>query len=80
MLLSLTEHVSYGYYDNQIFVGEGEYICPVCTIFGLEDAEVQVLIDSGLKMTDHNVEDEGYEVEISAFKVNLIESLLIISY
>ena len=51
------------------FIGEGEYICPVCTIFGLEDEEVQVLIDSGLKMTDHNIEDEGYEVEISAFKV-----------
>ena len=52
-----------------MYLGEGEYICPVCTIFGLEDEEVQVLIDSGVKMTDHNVQDEGYEVEISAFKV-----------
>jgi len=48
---------------------EGEYICPVCTIFGLEDEEVQILIDSGLRMTDHNIDDEGYEVEISAFKL-----------
>ena len=52
-----------------LFLGEGEYICPICTIFGLEDEEVQILVDSGLKMTDHNVDDEGYEVEISAFKV-----------
>ena len=42
----------------------------MCTIFGLEDEEVQILIDSGLRMTDHNIDDEGYEVEISAFKVN----------
>ena len=53
-----------------IILGEGEYICPVCTIFGLEDEEVQILIDSGLRMTDHNIDDEGYEVEISAFKVS----------
>ena len=53
-----------------IILGEGEYICPVCTIFGLEDDEVQILIDSGLRMTDHNIDDEGYEVEISAFKVS----------
>ena len=33
---------------------------------------MQVLIESGLKMTDHNVQDEGYEVEISAFKVRLV--------
>ena len=32
---------------------------------------MQILVDSGLKMTDHNIDDEGYEVEISAFKVNL---------
>ena len=41
----------------------------MCTIFGLEDEEVQILIDAGMKMTDHNIDDEGYEVEISAFKV-----------
>ena len=60
------------YIHCHIWIGEGEYICPMCTIFGLEDDEVQILVDSGLKMTDHNVEDEGYEVEISAFKVKLI--------
>jgi len=48
---------------------EGEYICPVSTVFGLEPDEVQTLIKSGLKMTDHNREDEGYEVKNSAFKL-----------
>ena len=60
-------------------LGEGEYICPVCTIFGLEDEEVQVLIESGLKMTDHNIQDEGYEVEISAFKVSKASNFCYIS-
>ena len=32
---------------------------------------MQVLIESGLKMTDHHIQDEGYEVEISAFKVSV---------
>jgi len=49
---------------------EGEYICPVSTVFGLEPDEVQTLITNcGLKMTDHNKEDEGYEVRSSAFKL-----------
>ncbi len=48
---------------------EGEYICPVCTVFGLEEGEVAALIKAGFKMTDHNKEDEGYEVRNSAFKV-----------
>lgn len=47
----------------------GEYICPVSTVFGLEREEVEVLINAGLKMTDHNVDDEGYEVKSSAFKL-----------
>ncbi len=41
----------------------------MCTVFGLEDEEVQGLIRAGFKMTDHNKEDEGYEVKNSAFKV-----------
>jgi hypothetical protein len=48
---------------------EGEYVCPRCTVFGLEDDEVQSLIAAGLKMTDHNKEDEGFEVKSSAYKV-----------
>ena len=56
--------------DMTLFSDEGEYICPVCTIFGLDKEEVQTLIASGLKMTDHNKEAEGYEVKNSAFKVN----------
>ncbi|TRY64231.1 hypothetical protein TCAL_14333 [Tigriopus californicus] len=48
---------------------EGEYICPMCTVFGLDDEEVQTLIKAGLKMIDRNKEDEGYEVKNSAFKL-----------
>ena len=53
----------------RILLDEGEYVCPVCTVFGLEEDEVQALIKSGFKMTDHNKEDEGYEVKSSAYKV-----------
>lgn len=42
----------------------------MCTVFGLEEDEVQTLIASGFKMTDHNKEDEGYEVRSSGFKVS----------
>lgn len=41
----------------------------MCTVFGLEDDEVKSLIAAGFKMTDHNKEDEGYEVRSSAFKL-----------
>ena len=33
---------------------EGEYTCPVCTIFGIDEDEVKGLIEAGFKMTDHN--------------------------
>ena len=48
---------------------EGEYKCPVCTVFGLEDDELKELIAAGFKITDHN-EEEGYEVKSSPFKVH----------
>ena len=50
-------------------IDEGEYVCQRCTIFGLEKYEVEALIKLGFKMTDHNTDDEGYEVESSIFKV-----------
>ncbi len=43
----------------------------MCTVFGLEEDEVASLIKAGFKMTDHNKEDEGFEVKNSAFKVLL---------
>ena len=54
-----------------LFTDEGEYICSVCTVFGLERDEIQVLIENGMKCTDHNKESEGYEVQNSAFRVTL---------
>ena len=57
--------------DYLLFLDEGEYICPRCTIFGLEKDEVQTLVGLGFKMTDHNKEDEGYEVQSSVFKVRI---------
>ena len=44
-------------------------MCPRCTVFGLDKDEVRELINLGFKMTDHNKEDEGYEVRSSPFKV-----------
>ena len=38
-------------------------------MFGLEKEEVQTLIELGFLMTDHNKEEEGYEVQSSVFKV-----------
>ena len=52
-----------------LFTDEGEYICSVCTVFGLERDEIQVLIENGMRCTDHNKESEGYEVQNSAFRV-----------
>ena len=52
---------------------EGEYVCPRCTVFGLEKDEVQSMIEQGFKFTDHNKEDEGYEVNSSIFKVTQIK-------
>lgn len=49
---------------------EGEYICPLCTVYGLDQDEVKRLVAEGFKMCDRNKEDEGYEVKISAFKVS----------
>ena len=50
-------------------IDEGEYVCPRCTVFGLEKEETEFLIGQGFKMTDHNKDEEGYEIETSAFKV-----------
>ena len=38
-------------------------------MFGLEKEEVETLIGDGFLMTDHNKEEEGYEVQSSVFKV-----------
>ena len=64
-----------------LFTDEGEYICSVCTVFGLERDEIQVLIENGMRCTDHNKESEGYEVQNSAFRVtkNII-AVLILSF
>ena len=48
-------------------------MCPRCTVFGLEKEEVQSMIEQGFKFTDHNKEDEGYEVNSSIFKVTQIK-------
>ena len=54
---------------------EGEYVCPRCTVFGLEKEEVQSMIEQGYKFTDHNKEEEGYEVNSSIFKVTNLNYL-----
>ena len=59
-------------------IDEGEYVCQRCTIFGLEKYEVEALIKLGFKMTDHNTDDEGYEVESSIFKVSYMKCLVFV--
>jgi len=50
--------------------GEGEYVIPSCSIFGLNDDEVAQLGQHGLKVTDENKRHEGIEVTgASPFKV-----------
>ena len=51
------------------FADEGEYICPRCTVFGLEKDEVAHLLEKGFKMTDHHKDEEGYEIETSGFRL-----------
>ena len=60
-------------FSSLILSDEGEYVCPRCTVFGLEKEEVQSMIEQGFKFTDHNKEDEGYEVNSSIFKVTQIK-------
>ena len=52
-----------------IFLDEGEYVCPRCTVFGLDKEELAKLMHLGIKFTDHNKEEDGYEAHTSIFKV-----------
>merc|ERR1711993_10301 len=48
---------------------EGEYVCPRCTIFGLDKEELAKLMHLGIKFTDLNKEEDGYEAHTSIFKL-----------
>ena len=54
---------------------EGEYVIPMCTVFGLEDHEKTWLIKSQAKLNlkdqllDRNKEEDGIEVSTSSYKV-----------
>ena len=68
------EKVCYFHYKRILlwafsFTDEGEYICPRCTVFGLEKDEVAHLLEKGFKMTDHHKDEEGYEIETSGFRL-----------
>ena len=58
-------------------LGEGQYILPMCTIFGLEEEERGWLVQNQAKLklenkfTDKDDEHEGIEVATSAYKVVL---------
>merc|ERR1719273_1298549 len=50
--------------------GQGEYVMPSCTVFGLKQEEVDVMKKEGLKLADENRNIEGIEVHgASAFKI-----------
>ena len=44
-------------------------MCPKCTVFGLDKEELAKLMHLGIKFTDHNKEEDGYEAHTSIFKV-----------
>ena len=56
-------------------IDEGEYLIPMCTVFGLKDAEQEFLVKNqanlGLQdqITDKNRDNEGIEIATSAYKV-----------
>ena len=58
------------------FSDEGEYICPVTTVFGLNDEEIKKLIDNQAewdlhkKLTDRNKAHDGIEIGTSCWKVS----------
>ena len=55
---------------------EGEYICPVTTVFGLNDEEIKKLIENQAewdlhkKLTDRNKAHDGIEIGTSCWKVS----------
>ena len=57
------------------FSDEGEYVIPMCTVFGLEDEEKVWLIRNQAKcdltdqLTDKNKDEDGIEIATSAYKV-----------
>jgi len=60
---------------NLLFLDEGEYIFPLCTVFGLEDEEKHWLIRNQTKcgltdqLTDKNKDEDGIEIATSAYKL-----------
>jgi len=54
---------------------EGEYVIPMCTVFGLEDEEKVWLIQNQAKcdltdqLTDKNKDEDGIEIATSAYKL-----------
>ena len=62
-------------YLMKSFLDEGEYICPVCTVFGLEQEEIKLLVQNQAKMNlkdkleDRNKGHDGIEISTSCWKV-----------
>lgn len=54
---------------------EGEYICPVCTVFGLQPDEINWLVQNQAKMNlkdkleDRNKSHDGIEITTSCWKL-----------
>lgn len=51
-------------------VGEGEYVIPTSTVFGLKEEEWRLLLKEGLELRDSDRKNEGLEVHgASPFKI-----------
>ena len=61
---------------NSFFSDEGEYICPVTTVFGLHQEEINWLVNNQDKLNltdklqDRNKSHDGIEITTSCWKVN----------
>ena len=61
---------------------EGEYICPVTTVFGLQQDEINWLVQNQDKMNlydklqDRNKSHDGIEITTSCWKVRLVLCIL----
>ena len=57
------------------FIDEGEYICPVTTVFGLQQEEINWLVNNQDKLNltdklqDRNKSHDGIEITTSCWKV-----------
>ena len=64
---------------NNCLSDEGKWYCPRCTVFGLDEKEIQTLIGLGFTITKTYKDEEGLEIDHYAFKASLTFNIETIS-